>query len=55
MTPSLTLLTLTLTLTLTCFAHSADPGTQVVDLGLYLLRGDNIAIVGELDTVLGAQ
>ena len=69
MTLSLTLITRTFTLILYSYtyAHSHSyshmllhtrpvpgPNTQVVDLGLYLLRGDNIAIVGELDTVLGA-
>ncbi|PIA18317.1 N-alpha-acetyltransferase 38, NatC auxiliary subunit [Coemansia reversa NRRL 1564] len=28
---------------------SEDEGVEVVDLGLYLIRGDNIAIIGLLD------
>lgn len=27
-----------------------DCGVQVVSLGLYVIRGDNIAVVGEVDT-----
>lgn len=32
-----------------------DSGIEQVVLGLYIIRGDNIAVVGELDTVLDAQ
>ena len=32
--------------------YSKEEEPTVVDLGLYLLRGDNIALVGELDEVL---
>ncbi|KAJ1952812.1 hypothetical protein EC988_003348 [Linderina pennispora] len=28
---------------------SEDDGVEVVDLGLYLIRGDNIAVVGLID------
>jgi len=27
-------------------------GTEIVDLGLYVVRGDNIAVIGEVDTEL---
>ena len=32
--------------------YSMDQDVAVVELGLYLLRGDNIAIVGEVDDIL---
>lgn len=28
---------------------SADAGVQIVELGLYVVRGDNIAVLGEID------
>ncbi|RKP04422.1 U6 snRNA-associated Sm-like protein LSm8, partial [Thamnocephalis sphaerospora] len=28
---------------------SADEGVEVVALGLYVIRGDNVAVVGEVD------
>ncbi|KAJ2344053.1 U4/U6-U5 snRNP complex subunit lsm8, partial [Coemansia sp. RSA 2618] len=31
---------------------SEDEGVEVVDLGLYLIRGDNIAVVGLVDEEL---
>jgi len=34
-----------------CFerVYSEDAGVETIPLGLYLVRGDNIAIIGELD------
>lgn len=29
--------------------YSEDAGVETIPLGLYLVRGDNIAIIGELD------
>ncbi|KAI9599218.1 hypothetical protein BDF19DRAFT_381706, partial [Syncephalis fuscata] len=29
---------------------SADEGVEVVPLGLYVVRGDNVVLVGEVDT-----
>ena len=34
------------------FAEDEDP--QLVELGLYVLRGDNVAVVGEIDEELDA-
>ncbi|KAJ1451510.1 hypothetical protein M885DRAFT_529544 [Pelagophyceae sp. CCMP2097] len=34
--------------------YSMDQGVEQVVLGLYIIRGDNIAIIGELDTDLDA-
>mmetsp|Transcript_4688 Transcript_4688/g.13902 ORF Transcript_4688/g.13902 Transcript_4688/m.13902 type:complete len:97 (+) Transcript_4688:128-418(+) len=34
---------------------SPDSGVEQVVLGLYIVRGDNIAIIGELDQELDAQ
>ncbi|KAJ2427782.1 U4/U6-U5 snRNP complex subunit lsm8 [Coemansia sp. RSA 2524] len=31
---------------------SEDEGVEVVDLGLYLIRGDNIAVIGLVDEEL---
>ncbi|GMI51282.1 hypothetical protein ScalyP_jg11631 [Parmales sp. scaly parma] len=29
--------------------YSADRGVEVVELGVYLIRGDNVCVVGEVD------
>jgi len=34
---------------------STDTGVQVEVLGLYIIRGDNIAVVGEVDEVEDAE
>ena len=34
--------------------YSPDEGVEQVVLGLYIIRGDNIAIIGELDLELDA-
>mmetsp|Transcript_19220 Transcript_19220/g.60460 ORF Transcript_19220/g.60460 Transcript_19220/m.60460 type:complete len:98 (-) Transcript_19220:1221-1514(-) len=34
---------------------SADAGVEQVVLGLYIIRGDNIAVIGELDADLDAK
>jgi len=34
---------------------SPDEGGSKIDLGLYFLRGDNIAVVGELDDELDGE
>mmetsp|Transcript_6479 Transcript_6479/g.16599 ORF Transcript_6479/g.16599 Transcript_6479/m.16599 type:complete len:93 (-) Transcript_6479:492-770(-) len=34
---------------------STDLGVQSVVLGLYIVRGDNIAVIGEVDTELDGQ
>jgi len=33
----------------------AQSGVEVVELGLYFVRGDNVAVVGELDEDLDAN
>ena len=35
--------------------YSTDAGVEQVVLGLYIIRGDNIAIVGEMDTELDGK
>lgn len=34
---------------------STDAGVEQVTLGLYIIRGDNIAVIGELDADLDAR
>ncbi|KAJ9102445.1 hypothetical protein QFC21_002845 [Naganishia friedmannii] len=29
---------------------SADEGVEMIPLGLYLIKGDNVALIGEVDT-----
>eukprot|EP00606_Chrysophyceae_sp_TOSAG23-5_P000190 GSChrysophyteH2.ASY1.ANO1.487.1 assembled CDS len=35
--------------------YSADQGVVLNDLGLYIVRGDNIAMIGELDSDADGQ
>jgi len=35
--------------------YSADAGVEQVVLGLYIIRGDNIALIGELDADLDSK
>eukprot|EP00038_Savillea_parva_P009124 m.181414 g.181414 ORF g.181414 m.181414 type:complete len:93 (-) comp15249_c0_seq1:207-485(-) len=35
--------------------YSSDVGVEPVVLGLYIVRGDNIAVLGEVDTELDSQ
>mmetsp|Transcript_33712 Transcript_33712/g.86450 ORF Transcript_33712/g.86450 Transcript_33712/m.86450 type:complete len:97 (+) Transcript_33712:469-759(+) len=35
--------------------YSEDAGVEVEALGLYVIRGDNVAVVGEIDPVLDEQ
>mmetsp|Transcript_3333 Transcript_3333/g.4633 ORF Transcript_3333/g.4633 Transcript_3333/m.4633 type:complete len:98 (-) Transcript_3333:1519-1812(-) len=35
--------------------YSPDSGVEQVVLGLYIVRGDNIALIGELDNELDAK
>lgn len=35
--------------------YSREAGVEVVELGLYIVRGDNIAVVGELNAEMDAK
>ena len=35
--------------------YSLDAGVEQVVLGLYIIRGDNIAVIGEVDPELDAK
>ncbi|CEM19216.1 unnamed protein product [Vitrella brassicaformis CCMP3155] len=35
--------------------YSQDQGVEEIQLGLYVVRGDNIAIIGEIDDVIDSE
>ncbi|GAA6021075.1 hypothetical protein JCM11491_004407 [Sporobolomyces phaffii] len=37
------------------FSSDADEGTEEVPLGVYIIRGDNIALIGEVDSEVDGQ